>query len=69
MARLCNLKNDKENIHDRINSGLSEMTLLGSFLLDNAKNIRILNGTIQYIFVTKRFDVPLINSWKFRKVQ
>lgn len=38
------------------------MTLLGSFLLDNAKNIRILNGTIQYIFVTKRFDVPLINS-------
>ena len=69
MARLCNLKNDKENIHDRINSGLSEMTLFGSFLLDNAKNIRILNGTIQYIFVTKRFDVPLINSWKFRKVQ
>ena len=34
---------------------------------NDAKNTSILNSTIQYIFDTKRFDVPLTNLWKLQK--
>ena len=61
MTLLANLQNIEENIFDRHNSRLSEIILFGDSSFNYAKNISILNSTIQYIFDTKRFDVPLTN--------
>ena len=59
MTLLTNLQNIEENILDRNDSWLSEILLFGDSLFNDAKNASILNSTIQYIFDTKRFDVPL----------
>ena len=64
MTVLNNLQNVKENILDRNCSRLSEILLFGDSSFNDAKNTSILNTTIQYIFDTKKFDVPLTISWK-----
>ena len=61
MTPLTNLQNVEENILDRNYSRLSEILLFGDSSFNDAKNTSILNSTIQYIFDTKRFDVPLTN--------
>ena len=61
MTLLTNLQNVEENILDRNYSRLSEILLFGDSSFNDAKNTSILNSTIQYIFDTKRFDVPLTN--------
>ena len=61
MTLLTNLQKVEEYILDRNNSRLSEILLFGDSSFNNAKNTSILNSTIQYIFDTKRFDVPLTN--------
>ena len=67
MTLLTNLQNVEENILDRNYSRLSEILLFGDSSFNDAKNTSILNSTIQYIFDTKRFDVPLTNLCKLQK--
>ena len=69
MTLLTNLQNVEENILDRNYSRLSEILLFGDSSFNDAKNTSILNSTIQYIFDTKRFDVPLTNLWKLQKFE
>ena len=61
MSLWNNLQNIDENILDRSYSRLSEILLFGDSSFNEAKNTSILNATIQYIYDTKRFDVPLTN--------
>ena len=61
MTLLSNFQNFDKNILDRNYSQLSEILLFGDYSFNNAKNTSVLNSTIQYIFDTKRFDVPLTN--------
>ena len=55
---LDNLKNIRENIHDKNYVQISEF---GVSLNNDASNICILNATIQCILASKRFDVSLAN--------
>ena len=56
-----NVQNIDENILHRNYSRLSEILLFGDSSFNDAKNTSILNATIQNIYDTKRFDVPLTN--------
>ena len=67
MTLLTNLQNIAENILDRNYSRLSGIFLFGDYSFNNAKNTSILNSTIQYIYDTKRFDVPLTDLSKLQK--
>ena len=51
----------EENILDRNNFQLPEILLFGDSSFNDAKNRNIVNATMQYIFDTKRFYVPLKN--------
>ena len=64
-----NLQNIDENILDRNYSRLSEILLFGDSSFNDAKNTSILNATIQYIYDTKRFDVPLTNLSRLQKFE
>ena len=65
MTLLTNLQNVEGNIVEgNIVVRLSEILLFGDSLFNDANNTSILNPTIQYIFDTKRFDVPLTNIQK-----
>ena len=68
MTLLTNFQNVEENILDRNNSRLSDVLLFGDSSFNDAKNTSILNSTIQYIFDTKRFDVPSDKLMKVTKV-
>ena len=57
---LDNLQSIGENIDDKNDSQISELLLFGVSSNNDASNTCILNATIQYIFTTKIFDVPLI---------
>ena len=61
MTLLTNLQNVEENILDINYSRLSEMLLFRDSAFKDGKNASIFNSTIQYIFDTKRYDVPLAN--------
>ena len=69
MTLLTNLQNVEENVLDRNNSWLSEILLFSDSSFNDAKNTISLNSTIQYVFDTKRFDVPLTNLWKLQKFE
>ena len=58
----------EENIIDGNYFRLSEILLFDDSSFNNAKNISVLNATIQYIFDTKKFDVPLTKSYKNLKI-
>ena len=66
---LNNPQNFEENILGRNYHRLSGILLVGDSSFNDAKNTGILNATVPYIFDTKAFDVPIINIWKFRKLQ
>ena len=57
---LDNLQSIGENINDKNDFQISELLLFGVSSNNDASNTCILNATIQYIFTTKIFDVPLI---------
>ena len=69
MTLLNNLQNVEENILDRNYSRLSEILLFGDSSFNDWKNTNILNATIQYIFDTRRSEVPLTNLWKSQKFE
>ena len=60
---LDNLQSIGESIHDKNDSQISELLLFSVSSNNDASNTCILNATIQYILVTKRFDVTLTYSW------
>ena len=60
---LNNIRSIDENILSERDSRISETLLFGISFFNNTKNTSILNTTNDYIFLTKRFDVPLTNSW------
>ena len=60
---LDNLQSVGGNIHDKNNSQISKLLLFGFSSNNDASNTCALNATIEYILVTKMFDVPLTNSW------
>ena len=51
-----------ENRHDKNDSQISELLLLGVSSNNHASNTCILNATIQYMLCNKRFDASLTNS-------
>ena len=51
------------NILSGSDSRISETLLFGISSFKDTKNTSILNTKIDYILSTKRFDVPLTNSW------
>ena len=63
-----NLQSIGENIHDKKDSQISELLLFDVPSNNDASDTCILNATIQYILATKRFDVPLTNSWVVWKI-
>ena len=56
---LENLQSIGENIDDKNDFQISELLLFGVSSNNDASNTCILNATIQYIFATKTFNVPL----------
>ena len=68
MTLLNNLHHVEEIIFDRNYSRLSEILLFSDSSFNDAKDTSILNSTIQYIFDTKRFDVPSDKLMKVTKV-
>ena len=61
-APLNNLQSVGKNIHDKNDSQISELLLLGVSSNNDASDTCILNVTIQYILATNRFDFPLTYS-------
>ena len=56
-----NIRSIDENVLSGSDSRISETLLCGISSFNDTKNLSILNTTIDYIFSTKRFDVPLTN--------
>ena len=57
-----NLQSNGENIYDKNDSQISELLLFGVSSNNDASDTCILNVTIQYVLVTKRFCNPLTIS-------
>ena len=53
------IKNINRNIFDKNDLQITETLLYGDSCLDDKNNILILNATIDFLFVTKRFEVNL----------
>ena len=60
---LDNLQNIGENIRDKNDFQFSEFLLLVVSLNNDASDTCILNATIQYMLITKRFDDFYTNPW------
>ena len=56
----------ERNIHDKNDSQVSEQLLFGVSSNNDASNTYILNATIKYILVPKRFDVLLLTLESFK---
>ena len=56
---LNTIRNINRYISDKNNLKITEIILYGDSSLDNKSNTLILNATIDFLFVTKRFDVNL----------
>ena len=57
---ICNIDNNILNLNDSI---FLEVLLFGNSSFNNTKNISILNTAIDYIVSSKRFEVPLFDSF------
>ena len=60
---LSNIRSIDENTLSGSDSRISETLLFGIYFFNDTKNTSMLNTTIDYILSTKRFYVPLTNSW------
>ena len=58
-----NIRNIDNNIVNLSDSRFSEVLLFGNSSFNNSKNTFILNTTIEYIVSSKRFEVPLFDSF------
>ena len=58
-----NIQNIDNNILNLNDSRFSEMLLFGNSYFNNTKNASILNTTVEYIVSSKRFEVPLFDSF------
>ena len=58
-----NIRSINGNILSGNDSRISETLSFGISSFHDAKNLSILNTTLDYILSTKRFDVPLTNFW------
>ena len=58
---LNNIRSIDENVLNGSGSRISETLLTGFSSFNDTKTTSILNTTLDYIFSTKRFDVPLTN--------
>ena len=58
-----NIRSIDENVLSGSDPKISDTLLFGISSFNDTKNTSILNTTIDYIFSTKRFDVPLTNFW------
>ena len=63
-----NLQSNGENIYDKNDSQISELLLFGVSSNNDASDTCILNATMQYVLVTKRFCNPLTISWVVWKI-
>ena len=57
---LNTIRNINRNIFDKSDMQIIETLLFGESSLDGESNTLILNATIDFLFVTKRFDVNLL---------
>ena len=57
---LNNIRNINRHIFDENDLQITETLLYGDSFLDDKSNTLILNVTIDFLFVTKRFDVNLL---------
>ena len=60
IINICNIGNNILNLNDSI---FLEVLLFGNSSFNNTKNISILNTAIEYIVSSKRFEVPLFDSF------
>ena len=58
-----NIRNIDSNILNLNDSKFSEVLLFGKSSFNNSKNTFIINTTIEYIASSKRFEVPLFDSF------
>ena len=58
-----NIRNMDNNILNLIDSRFLEVLLFGNSSFSNTKNTSILNTTIKHILSSKRFEVPLFDSF------
>ena len=58
-----NIRNIENNIFNLNDSRFSEVLLFGNSSFDNTKNTFILNTTVEYIVSSKRYEVPLYDSF------
>ena len=58
-----NIRNIDNNIFNLNDSRFSEVLLFGNSSFDNTRNTFILNTTIEYIVSSKRYEVPLYDSF------
>ena len=57
---LNTIKNINRNIFDKNDLQITETLLYGDSSLDDKRNSLILNATIHFLFVTKRFEISLL---------
>ena len=58
-----NIRNIDSNILNLNDSRFSEVLLFGNSSFNNSKNTFIINTTIEYIVSSKKFEVPLFDSF------
>ena len=58
-----NIRNIDSNILNLNDSTFSEELLFGNSSFNNSKNTFIINTTIEHIVSSKRFEVPLFDSF------
>ena len=59
---LDNFQSIGENSHDKNDFKISELLPFGVSSNNDVSDTCVLNGTIQFVLATKRFDVPLTYS-------
>ena len=58
-----NIRNIDNNILNLKDSRFSEVSLFGNSSFNNTKNIYFKNTTVEYVVSSKRFKVPLFDSF------
>ena len=54
------IRNIDSNILSKNDLKITETLLYGDSSYDNTKNTPIMNATMEFLFASKRFDVPLV---------
>ena len=62
-----NIRNINSSILNLNDFRFPEVPLFGNSSFKNTKNTSVLNITMEYIVSSKRFDVPLLDSWSVQQ--